>query len=105
MGLIRMLRPGHWIALALVVAAIGSGALTGFFGLLGVKPSEAKRLTACLSHRHIDVAAVTTNPAELLSAVGSHGQDKRAVLRLLRHERVQTREARSVIGCLERAAR
>ncbi len=101
MSALSALRPMHWIGLGLIVALLGSGALSSGFGLLGGNANKARQLTTCLDHRGINVASLTSavgNPLTLLS--GAHAVDA-----AVKHGKLKQPEARAVTGCIQKVDR
>ncbi len=97
----------HWIGIGLVVAVLGSGSLSRWFGLVGVHVSEATRLTSCLERHHIDVGSLVAtvgDPVALLSGTAGRSGE-RAVRVAEKHGRLESREATAVIGCVRAVAR
>jgi hypothetical protein len=98
MSALSALRPMHWIGLGLVVAVLGSGALSSGFGLLGGNTSKAQQLTSCLDRHGINVVSLATtvgNPATLLN--GAHAVDS-----AVKHGKLKQPEARAVITCIQK---
>jgi hypothetical protein len=98
MSALSALRPMHWIGIGLIVALLGSGALSSGFGLLGGNTSQTKRLTDCLGRHGINIASLASavgNPATLLN--GAHVVDS-----AVKHGKLKGQEARAVTTCLQK---
>ncbi len=108
MGILGSLRPLHWLGIGLIAVAIGTGAWTNVFGLLGGNTSEAKKLNSCLQRHHINplnVAATMgmNNPLAMMSAAGGHHQQ--AVRAAVKHGKLESTQASSVLICMQKATR
>lgn len=108
MGILGSFRPLHWIGLGLVAAAVATGAWTNVFGLLGGNVSDAKKLNSCLQRHHINplnMAATMgmANPFAMMSAAG--GNHQQAVRAAVKQGKLQSGEASSVLGCMQKATR
>ena len=101
MSALSALRPGHWIAIGLIAALLGSGAVSKGFGLLGGNATQASRFTSCLDRRGINVASLASavgNPAVLLG--GAHVVDQ-----AVKHGKLKGPEAQAVMACVQKVAR
>ncbi len=94
------LRLPHWIALGLVVAVLGSGLPSNWYGLVGANVSEVERLSSCLQRHSVELAALVTSlgdPTSLLNATPSAREH--AVHAAERRGDLQRREASAVVAC------
>ncbi len=104
MSVLSALRPGHWIGIGLVAALVASGAWTSAFGVLGGNASQAKRLSSCLEHHDISLAALMTgggNPTALLQGAKATNQ---LIHQAAKKGRIKNGEANTVLGCVRRVA-
>jgi hypothetical protein len=83
-SLVGALRLPHWIGLGLVVAALGGGLPSNWYGLVSEKVSEVERLRACLQRHSVD--ATPSARKHLVHAAEKRGDLKR-------------RQANAVVAC------
>ena len=95
------LRLPHWIALGLVVAALGSGLPSNWYGLVGANVSEVERLSSCLQRHSVELAALVPtslgDPTSLLNATPSAREH--AVHAAERRGGLQRRQASAIVAC------
>jgi hypothetical protein len=99
-GFLGALRLPHWIALGLVVVALGGGLPSNWYGLAGAKVTEVQRLRSCLQAHSVELAALVTSlgdPTSLLNATPS--ARAHAVHAAERKGDIERREARAVVAC------
>jgi hypothetical protein len=98
--LLGALRLPHWIGLGLVVAAVGGGLPSNWYGLVGAKVSEVERLSSCLGRHRVEMASLLASigdPHSLLSATPS--ARKHMVHIAERRGEIQRREANAIVAC------
>jgi hypothetical protein len=94
------LRLPHWIGVGVVVAALGGGLPSNWYGLVGAKVSEVERLGSCLQRHGIALASLATSlgdPTALVHAAPSAREH--AVHAAERRGHLRRREANAVVAC------
>ncbi len=98
--LLGALRLPHWIGLGLVVAALGGGLPSNWYGLVGSKISEVERLRSCLLQHRVELAALVTglgDPQSVLDATPA--ARKHMVHAAERRGDLKRREANAIVAC------
>jgi len=104
-SLMGALRPGHWIAIGLVVALLAGGLPSRWFGLVSSKVTEVERLRACMERHSVEFASLIESigdPQTVLNA--SHANREHAVRVAEREGRLKRREGQAIVDCARTVA-
>ena len=104
-SLLGALRLPHWIGLGLVVAALGGGLPSNWYGLVSARVSEVEDLRACLQRHSVELASLVTSigdPQSLLDATSS--ARKHIVHVAERRDGLKRRQANAVVACARTVA-
>lgn len=105
MSVLRALRLPHLLGLGLVVAVLGGGLPTKWFGLVGDKVSEAERLATCMKHHEATLAGIVTNLGSPSSLLQESPAERRHDVRLAeRRRQIDKREGQAIVACARTVA-
>jgi hypothetical protein len=100
------LRLPHWIAIGVVVVALGGGLPSKWFGLATSQINQIERLRTCLERHSVEFVSLLTSIGSAQSILNkSHAARVHAVHVAERKGRLQRREGRAIVKCARTVSR
>lgn len=100
MRVLRALRLPHWIAIGAVIAVVGAGAPSKWFGLISTKVSEVERLRSCMEKHGADLASIVTTLGEPQEILSKTPAERKHAVRVAEHRHeLQRRQGEAIEAC------
>ncbi|HEX5225758.1 MAG TPA: hypothetical protein VFW29_11580 [Solirubrobacteraceae bacterium] len=100
------LRLPHLLGIGLVVAVLGGGIPSNWFGLASSKITEVERLQSCMARHKVELATLVTSLGDPHSLLAKTPRQRAHEVRAAeRRGRLQRREAHAIEACARTVAR